>query len=200
MRRYGGGGDIPKPLSCGGEGEQGGIGSPVSRGTVNVLAGLLQSSGPPTHIDYVRYRTSLREQWFQACNQLKVSTRNLLYLLITLQHQYESLCWGENWLLNFLALAWVRHGLWKPCVYQRREPKRFYGGTTWTGDLKCSEVKIGFWSERDECKPVLLRLSLAGNWKNHLCPSMGPNGGGRDRGPWLWTQGWSMEAENYYLL
>jgi hypothetical protein len=31
--------------------------------------------------------------------------------------------------------------------------------------------------ERDKCKPVLLRLSLARNLENHLFPSMGPNGG-----------------------
>ncbi len=72
-------------------------------------------------------------------------------------------------------------------------------------------------AERDICKPVLLRLSLAGNvesrlrtsidrffwdsqwlkiWKNHLCPSMGPNGAGvvmdkdrRDRGYGLRMEG-----------
>jgi hypothetical protein len=33
-------------------------------------------------------------------------------------------------------------------------------------------------AERDKCKPVLLKLSLAGNLEkqNHLGPSMGPNG------------------------
>ncbi len=34
-------------------------------------------------------------------------------------------------------------------------------------------------AESDKCKPVLLRLSLAGNL-DHLCPSMGPNGGSVD--------------------
>jgi hypothetical protein len=37
--------------------------------------------------------------------------------------------------------------------------------------------KNGIFAERDNCKPVLLRLSLAGNLEKHLCPSMGPNGG-----------------------
>ncbi len=32
-------------------------------------------------------------------------------------------------------------------------------------------------NERDKCEPVLLRLSMAGNLENHLCPSMGTNGG-----------------------
>jgi hypothetical protein len=37
--------------------------------------------------------------------------------------------------------------------------------------------KLDF-AESDQCKPVLLRLSLALEiWKNQLCPSMGPNGG-----------------------
>jgi hypothetical protein len=35
--------------------------------------------------------------------------------------------------------------------------------------------KLDF-AEKDKCKPVLLRLSLAGNLENHLCPSIGPNG------------------------
>jgi hypothetical protein len=48
--------------------------------------------------------------------------------------------------------------------------------------------KLDF-AERDNCKPVLLRLSLAGNLENHFCPSMGPNGGG----VWLWTQGNNQE-------
>ncbi len=30
---------------------------------------------------------------------------------------------------------------------------------------------------KEKFKPVLLRLSLAGNLENHLCPSMGPNKG-----------------------
>ncbi len=38
-----------------------------------------------------------------------------------------------------------------------------WGGTTWTGDLKYREVKLDFFAERDKCKPVLMRLSLAGN-------------------------------------
>ncbi len=55
-----------------------------------------------------------------------------------------------------------------PLLYQR-----WY---TWTGDLKCREVKTGFCRKRYcKCKPVLLRLSLAG--RATLCPSMGPNGG-----------------------
>ncbi len=37
-----------------------------------------------------------------------------------------------------------------------------WGGTTWTGDLKCREVNLDF-AERDKYKPVLLGLSLAGN-------------------------------------
>jgi hypothetical protein len=35
------------------------------------------------------------------------------------------------------------------------------------GDLKCREVKSGFCG-RDKCKPVLLRLSLAGNLEKPL--------------------------------
>jgi hypothetical protein len=38
-------------------------------------------------------------------------------------------------------------------------------------------------ADRDKCKPVLLRLSLAGNLEKPLCPSMGPNGGSV-----LWAQ------------
>jgi hypothetical protein len=34
-------------------------------------------------------------------------------------------------------------------------------------DIKCREVKTGF-AERDECKPVLLRLSWAGNLEKPL--------------------------------
>jgi hypothetical protein len=46
------------------------------------------------------------------------------------------------------------------------------------GDFKCREVKLDF-AERDECKPVLLGLSLAGNLVKPLMlrSSMGPNGG-----------------------
>jgi hypothetical protein len=36
--------------------------------------------------------------------------------------------------------------------------------------------KLDF-AERDKSKPVLLRLSLAGNLEKPLCPCMGPNGG-----------------------
>jgi hypothetical protein len=35
--------------------------------------------------------------------------------------------------------------------------------------------KLDF-AERDKCKPVLPRLSIAGNLEKHLCPSIGPNG------------------------
>ncbi len=70
------------------------------------------------------------------------------------------------------------------------------------GDLKCREVKTGF-AQRDECKPLISNFLLTligwksgkttyvplwdrmeGGWlwtlelgKNHLCPSMWPNGG-----------------------
>ena len=44
-------------------------------------------------------------------------------------------------------------------------------------DLKCREVKLDF-AETDKCKPVLLSLSLAEkSEKNHVCRSMGLNGG-----------------------
>jgi len=36
------------------------------------------------------------------------------------------------------------------------------GCTTWTGGIKCRKGKTGFCQQR-QCKPVLLRLSLAGN-------------------------------------
>jgi hypothetical protein len=36
------------------------------------------------------------------------------------------------------------------------------GPVAQTTDLKCREVKLDF-AERDKCKPVLVRLSLAGN-------------------------------------
>jgi hypothetical protein len=35
-------------------------------------------------------------------------------------------------------------------------------------ELKCREVKTGFCRKRDKCKPVLLRLSLAGNLEKPL--------------------------------
>jgi hypothetical protein len=41
------------------------------------------------------------------------------------------------------------------------------GDTTWTGDLKCKEVKLDF-AERDKSKAVLLRLSLARNLEKPL--------------------------------
>jgi hypothetical protein len=46
------------------------------------------------------------------------------------------------------------------CKYLRR-----YDRTT--GDLKCREVKTGF-CRKNECKPVLPRLSLAGNLEKPL--------------------------------
>ncbi len=56
--------------------------------------------------------------------------------------------------------------------YNKAGSKLFRGGTTWTEDLRLD------FAERDKCKPVLLRLSLAGNLEKPLmCPSMGPNGG-----------------------
>ncbi len=56
------------------------------------------------------------------------------------------------------------------------------GGTTWTGDFKCREVKLDF-AERDERKPDFRWLEI---WSNHFCPSMGPNGGSvaMDSGGW----------------
>jgi len=38
----------------------------------------------------------------------------------------------------------------------------YRGGATCTGDFKCREVKLDF-AEKDDRKPVLLGLSLAGN-------------------------------------
>jgi hypothetical protein len=57
------------------------------------------------------------------------------------------------------------------------------GGTTWTWDFKCGEVKTDF-SERDECKPVLLGLSLVGNLVKPLISLYGTEW--RDRGYGLW--------------
>ena len=42
-------------------------------------------------------------------------------------------------------------------------------------------------SKENKCKPLLLRLSLARNLENRLCPSMGPNGG-------------SVVSASYYVL
>jgi hypothetical protein len=48
-----------------------------------------------------------------------------------------------------------------------------WGGTTWMGDLKCREVKAGFWNaNRFFWDSHWLKI-----WKNHSCPSMGPNDG-----------------------
>ncbi len=55
--------------------------------------------------------------------------------------------------------------------YNKAGSKLFRGGTTWTEDLKLD------FAERDQCKLVLLRLSLAGNLETPLMSSMGPNGG-----------------------
>jgi hypothetical protein len=44
-------------------------------------------------------------------------------------------------------------------------------------DMQAGRKKLDV-AEKYQCKPVLLRLSLAGNLeKTHLCSSMGPNGG-----------------------
>jgi hypothetical protein len=53
------------------------------------------------------------------------------------------------------------------------------GGTTWTGYFKCREAKLDF-SERDECEPVLLGLSMAGNLVKPLLSLHGTEW--RDRG------------------
>jgi hypothetical protein len=58
LRRYRGGGWFSETLSCG-WGSREVLVALSGRGAGNVLAGLLQSSGPPTHIDSVR---ALREQ------------------------------------------------------------------------------------------------------------------------------------------
>jgi hypothetical protein len=53
----------------------------------------------------------------------------------------------------------------------------------YTGDIKCRAVKTGF-AERDKCKPVLLRLSLAGNLEKPLMSLYGTEW--RERGFGLW--------------
>ena len=131
------------------------------------------------------------------------------------------------------------------------------GGTAWTGDIKCREVKTWFcwkremqtgsfetpigWKSRRKNTYVLLwdwmegawlwthrrydmdgRSQMQGGkkwilpkeinanrffwhslwleiWKNHSCPSMGPNGGSlwdRMEGAWQWTQGRGLTKPN----
>ncbi len=60
------------------------------------------------------------------------------------------------------------------------------GGTKWTGDFKCRELKTGF-AETDKCKPVLLRLSLAGNLEKPLFPLYWTEWRERGYGLWLWS-------------
>ncbi len=58
-------------------------------------------------------------------------------------------------------------------------------GMTWTGDLKCREVKNWILS-KDKCKPVLLWLSLAGNLVRPLLPLYETEW--KERGYGLWAQ------------
>ncbi len=54
-----------------------------------------------------------------------------------------------------------------------------WGGTTWTGDFKCREVKTGFCRNRSMQTGswFFSDSHWLGIWSNHLSPSMGPNGG-----------------------
>jgi hypothetical protein len=71
---------------------------------------------------------------------------------------------GKNWILPkemnanrfFRDSHWLE--IWKNCLCPSMGPSVAMD----LGDLKCSEVKTGF-CRRDKFKPVLLRLSLAGN-------------------------------------
>jgi hypothetical protein len=51
------------------------------------------------------------------------------------------------------------------------------------GDLKCREIKLDF-AKRDKCKPVLLRLSLAGNLQKPLMSLYGTERKERVYGLW----------------
>jgi hypothetical protein len=51
-----------------------------------------------------------------------------------------------------------------------------------SGDLRCREGKLDF-AEKNKCKTVLLRLSLAGNLEKNTYVSLWD----RMEGAWLWT-------------
>jgi hypothetical protein len=63
-------------------------------------------------------------------------------------------------------------------LVEMEQGERIRGGTTWTEDFKCREVKTGF------CRNRSMQTGLSGTlvgWKSgQTCPSMGPNGGSVD--------------------
>jgi hypothetical protein len=92
--------------------------------------------------------------------------------------------WSNHMVLwsNHMVL-WSNHMvLWGRQTHFTAWP--LWGGTTWTGDLKCREVKTGF-ANRDQCKPVLLRLSLAVNLEKPVMSLYGTEW--RERGFHLWS-------------
>jgi hypothetical protein len=82
--------------------------------------------------------------------------------------------WGANILKD--ARHWI--GLVVYSIISLR-------GTTWTGDLKCREVKNWILS-KDKCKPVLLGLSLAGNLVKPLLSLYETE----------WRKHWAMDSEH----
>ena len=82
----------------------------------------------------------------------------------------ESLVEGHNWFLNQFveiprrSISFGKRRFKPLTIWDPRRYDMNGGGTTWKGDLKCWEVKTGW----DKCKPVLLRLSLAGNMEKPL--------------------------------
>jgi hypothetical protein len=64
-----------------------------------------------------------------------------------------------SWLTNSDLVHQMLGGGGGGCGVSANE---YRGGTTWTGDFKCRELKLDF-AEIDHCKPVLLGRSLARN-------------------------------------
>ncbi len=98
-----------------------------------------------------------------SCFSIRVNWLQRIFFYIYFRVRYLVGIFGIAWVLlsKFLFLSW--------------------GGTTWTGDFKVMEVKTGF-CRKNECKPVLLGLSLAWNLVKPLMSLYGTEWRERDYG------------------
>ncbi len=80
------------------------------------------------------------------------------------------MCIWHSW----RSLAYNRKNIPEYCHYPLQQ---YWGCTTWTGDLKCREVKNLIFPIEINANRFFWDSHWLKIWKNHLCPSMGPNGG-----------------------